>query len=49
MKKILGVLVLGSKNPDQFSESDFNLTKIISGEIGLAINNSELTIIVRRI
>jgi len=42
-EKTLGVLVLGSKNPDQFSESDFKLIKTISGEIGLAINNSKLT------
>lgn len=42
-EKILGVLVLGSKKDSDFGESDFKLINTISGEIGLAINNAQLT------
>lgn len=42
-ERILGVLVLGSKKPSNFNESDFKLINTISGEIGLAINNAQLT------
>ncbi|NSB89074.1 diguanylate cyclase (GGDEF)-like protein [Clostridium saccharobutylicum] len=42
-ERILGVLVLGSKKSSNFNESDFKLINTISGEIGLAINNAQLT------
>jgi len=42
-EKILGVLVLGSKELSYFKDSDFKLISTISGEIGLAINNAKLT------
>lgn len=41
--RILGVLVLGSKETSEFGVSDFKLINTISGEIGLAINNAILT------